>query len=223
MAEGWLGSIGGGYGTEKRYEGSAMLGRFTKNLQISIIGNANNTNNRGFNDMAGSMMSVMMSSGSGGMGMGRGAGGFSFTGNGITASKMLGTNVNYQSDDKKWKINTSYLYSTTNKHVEEERNTTTMLSETLNQFSMNTGKQKTVAHGHRFDTEIEYSPTDATSFIFRPYVRFGNGEFRQASEYETDRGLNEASAAPTNSGNSLSRGDNDSKELGGSLLWRQRL
>ena len=224
MANGWIGNIGGGYGSHHRYESSAMLGRFTKNLQISFIGNANNTNNRGFNDMAGSMMSVMMSSGSGGMGMGRGGGGgFSFTGNGITASKMLGTNVNYQSDDKKWKINTSYLYSTTNKNVEETRNTTTMLSETLNQFGWNDGSQKTVSHGHRVDAEIEYSPTDATSFIFRPYIRFGNGNFNQHSDFYTHRGLEEQSADAVNDGFSLSRGDNKSQQVGGRLLWRQRL
>ena len=222
MANGWIGNIGGGYGSKHRYEGAAMVGRFTKNLQISFIGNANNTNNRGFNDMAGSMMSVMMSAGGGGMGRGVG-GGFSFTGNGITASKMLGTNVNYQTDDKKWKINSSYMYSTTNKHVEEETNTTTMLSETLNQFSWNDGNQKTVSHGHRFNAEIEYSPTDATSFIFRPYIRIGNGDFRQNATFYTKRGLEEEEAAFINDGNRSSTGDNNSQQIGGRLLWRQRL
>ena len=205
MADGWIGNIGGGYGSKHRYEGAAMVGRFTKNLQISFIGNANNTNNRGFNDMAGSIMSVMMSSGGGGMGrMGGGGGGFAFTGNGITASKMLGTNVNYQSNDKKWKVNSSYMFSATNKHVEETKNTTTILSETMNQFSWNDGGQKTTSQGHRFNAEIEYNPTDATSFIFRPYIRLGSGDFRQTADFYTHRGRDEASAANINDGTNSS-------------------
>ena len=39
-----------------RYQGAAMVGRFTDKSQVSLILNANNTNNRGFNDMAGSMV-----------------------------------------------------------------------------------------------------------------------------------------------------------------------
>ena len=54
-----------------RYQGAFMGGRFTESSQISILANGNNTNNRGFNDMAGSMMNSMMGS-SGGMGRGNG-------------------------------------------------------------------------------------------------------------------------------------------------------
>ena len=222
MAEGWIGNVGGGYGTDKRYEGSFMVGRFTKNLQISLLGNANNTNNRGFNDMAGSMMSVMMSGGGmGGMNMGGGrggGGGFTWTGNGITASKMAGSNINYQSDNKKLKVNSSYLYSTTDKDVLETKDRTTMLSETLEQKNWNDGKQNTVAHGHRFDSEIEYNPTDATSFIFRPYLRVGNGDFDSRNNFYTLRG-----GDSTNRGFSSNFGDNNSFQAGGSAMWRQRL
>ena len=224
MAEGWIGNVGGGYGTDKRYEGSFMVGRFTKNLQISLLGNANNTNNRGFNDMAGSMMSVMMSGGGmGGMNMGGGpgrggGGGFTWTGNGITASKMAGSNINYQSDNKKLKVNSSYLYSTTDKDVLETKDRTTMLSETLEQKNWNDGKQNTVAHGHRFDSEIEYNPTDATSFIFRPYIRVGNGDFDTRNNFYTLR-----DGDSTNRGFSSNFGDNNSFQAGGSAMWRQRL
>ncbi len=219
MTDGWIGNMGGGYGTEKRYEGSFMVGRFTKRMQLSFIGNANNTNNRGFNDMAGSMMSVMMSGGGMGQGggMGRG-GGFSWTGNGVTASKMGGMNANYESENKKLKINTSYLYSSTDKDVLETKDRTTILSETLNQNNWSDGKQNTVSHGHRFDSEIEYNPTDATSFIFRPYIRVGNGDFDQRSSFYTLRG-----ADSTNRGYNSSFGDNNSFQVGGRLMWRQRL
>lgn len=217
MADGWIGNVGGGYGTKERYEGSFMVGRFTKNDQISFIGNANNTNNRGFNDMAGSMMSTMMSGGGMGGGM-AGMGGFSFTGSGVTASKMAGLNYNHQSDDQKFKANVSYLYSATDKDVVETKDRTTMFSESSSQHSSEAGGQNTVSHGHRIDAEIEYAPSDMTSFIFRPYVRLGNGNFDQNNSFTTIRDLN-----LTNQGTSKSFGDNDSQRIGGSLLYRQRL
>ena len=220
MENGWVGNVGGGYGTNKRYEGSFMVGKFGKGLQLSFIGNANNTNNRGFNDMAGSMMSIMMSGGGmGNMGGGGGGrGGFTFTGNGVTASKMAGMNLNYQSDDKKWKINTSYLYSTTNKDVIETRDRTTMLSESMNQYNWSSGKQNTASHGHRLDGEIEYNPTDGTSFIFRPYLRIGNGSFDSHNSFHTLRNIDS-----TNRGFNNSFGDNKSQQIGGRLVFRQRL
>ena len=89
MAQGWFGNIMGGGGHDVpgprssmddwRYQGAAMVGRFTDKSQISIILNANNTNNRGFNDVAGGMMQGMR----GGMGMGGRGGGFG-GGNGIS-------------------------------------------------------------------------------------------------------------------------------------------
>jgi hypothetical protein len=73
MMNGWFGNMmaGGGhdmpdkgyYNDEHkfinegwRYQGSAIVGNFKEDSQISIIANANNTNNRGFNDLAGGMM-----------------------------------------------------------------------------------------------------------------------------------------------------------------------
>ena len=65
MAEGWFGNVmaGGGHDipgggsdmNDWRYQGAAMIGRFTDKSQLSIILNGNNTNNRGFNDVAGSI------------------------------------------------------------------------------------------------------------------------------------------------------------------------
>ena len=97
MAEGWFGNVmaGGGHDVpgggsdmnDWRYQGAAMIGRFTDKSQLSIILNGNNTNNRGFNDIAGSMMQGMR----GGRGMGQGMGGWGRN-NGISTSWMGGVN-----------------------------------------------------------------------------------------------------------------------------------
>jgi hypothetical protein len=42
--KGWFGRISAGYGTNERYEGSAMVNFFNGAKQFSLIGNANNTN-----------------------------------------------------------------------------------------------------------------------------------------------------------------------------------
>ena len=106
MMNGWFGNLQGGGGHDLpdegyynedhkfmdegwRYQGAAIVGNFKEDSQISIIANANNTNNRGFNDLAGGMMGGMRGGG-GGMGRG-GMGGFG-GGNGITSSWMGGLN-----------------------------------------------------------------------------------------------------------------------------------
>ena len=71
----WFGNLmaGGGHDipgegsdmNDPRYQAAAMMGRFSEKSQISVILNGNNTNNRGFNDVAGSMMNEMRSSGMG--------------------------------------------------------------------------------------------------------------------------------------------------------------
>ncbi len=73
-----------------RYQGAGFLGRFTDKNQLSVVLNGNNTNNRGFNDLAGSMMQGMRG---GGGAMGRGSRGWG-PGNGITTSWMGGLNGN---------------------------------------------------------------------------------------------------------------------------------
>ena len=76
-----------------RYQGAAFAGRFTDKSQLSLILNGNNTNNRGFNDLAGSMMRGMRG---GGGGMGRGQGGWGRS-NGISTSWMGGVCLLYTS------------------------------------------------------------------------------------------------------------------------------
>ena len=97
MMKGTFGNVmaGGGHdlpSTNKegdwRYQGAAFVGKFTDKTQLSFIANGNNTNNRGFNDLAGSMMGGMRGGG-GGMGGGRGG---NWNDNGITTSWMGGAN-----------------------------------------------------------------------------------------------------------------------------------
>ena len=51
MNNGWFGNVGGGYGTDDRYQGSFVVNNFNNGNQITLLGGANNINNMGFSDM----------------------------------------------------------------------------------------------------------------------------------------------------------------------------
>jgi hypothetical protein len=99
--------------SDPRYQAAAMVGRFSDKGQVSVILNGNNTNNRGFNDVAGGMMREM------GGGMGRGSGGFG-RGNGITTSWMGGANGAWNLFDDDMELSANYLYNRSSSVVEEE-------------------------------------------------------------------------------------------------------
>ena len=207
MMKGWFGNLAGGYGTDNRFEGGAMIGRFTDKTQISIIGNGNNTNNRGFTDMAGSMM--------GGMRGGRGMWG----GNkGVTTSWMGGLNANTELLEGAMKLSGNALYSGSEQEVVEEKNKTTMLSNGSNMYTHEKSSDNTTTDGFRFGGEIEYDISESSSLIFRPNINIGSGTFSSTNTFHTLTDLDS-----TNRGASRNFGDNDSQQFGGSFLWRQRL
>lgn len=207
MMKGWFGNLAGGYGTDNRFEAGAMIGRFNDRTQISIIGNGNNTNNRGFTDMAGSMM--------GGMRGGRGMWG----GNkGITTSWMGGVNANTELLDGAMKLSGNALYSGSEQEVEEEKNKTTMLANGTNMYTHEESRDFTTTDGFRFGGEFEYDISESASLLFRPNVNIGGGTFSEENSFYTL-----TNADSTNRGKSRNFGENDSQQFGGTLLWRQRL
>ncbi len=207
MMRGWFGNLAGGYGTDNRFEVGAMIGRFNDKTQISIIGNGNNTNNRGFTDMAGSMM--------GGM---RGGRGFWGGNKGITTSWMGGVNANTEVLDGAMKLSGNALYSGSEQDVREEKSKTTMLANGSNMYTGETSRDFTTTEGFRFGGEIEYDISESASLLFRPNINIGGGSFESTNSYYT---LTDTDS--TNRGNSRNFGDNDSQQFGGTLLWRQRL
>ena len=140
MMKGWFGNLAGGYGTDNRFEAGAMIGRFQDKTQISLIGNGNNTNNRGFNDMAGSMMGGMRGGGRGGWGGNKG----------ITTSWMGGVNVNSSVLDDKMDLSGNALYSGSEQVVEEKKEKTTMLGDGRTMFTSEKSSDVTNTEGFRF-------------------------------------------------------------------------
>ena len=213
-----------------RWQTALMAGRFTESSQLSVILNGNNTNNRGFNDLSGSMMNSMMG---GGGGMGRGGGGFGGNSNGITTSWMGGVNGNWDLFDKKMNLGANYLYNGTITDVDESSHKETYLSDGSTLISDNVGKSHRFTDGHRFGVRLEHKFSENTSILFQPQFNFGRGSYVQQSDFDswtfgpgedykkaTDEQYN---ARLTNNGFTNNLGNNTNWQTRGFLLLRQRL
>lgn len=240
MMQGWFGNIqaGGGHDLQQtwqdgdwRYQGAAMVGRFTDKSQLSLIFNGNNTNNRGFNDMAGSMMSSMRGSG---RGMGRGAGGWGGN-NGITTSWMGGVNGAWTLVDGDMDLGGNYLYSGSQKSLLEKSDKITYLDNGDHLIYSNGGPgsygrsggygySNTNTQGHRFGVRLEHKFSQNTSIIFEPQVNFGTGYYNEYSDFVTSRYRVElGDTVKTNDGFSSTLGNNSNWSTSGFLLFRQKL
>ena len=242
MMNGWFGNImaGGGhdapdkgYYTEDntfwedgwRYQGAGILGNFKENSQISIIVNANNTNNRGFNDLAGGMMRGMMGGGGGmgrmGGGMMGGAGMFG-SGNGITSSWMGGLNGAWDFFDDSMELSGNYLYNGSNNYVEETSSKTTFMENGSRLLNDNNGYSTNGSQGHRFGIRLDHKFSESSSLLFEPQINFGSGSFSQHSDFSTRTAM-DADTTFTNSGFTDNTGNNNNWTASGRLLYRQRL
>ncbi len=215
-----------------RWQGAAMIGRFTDKSQISFIANGNNTNNRGFNDLSRSMMSSMRGgSGGGGGGMGRGQGGWG-TGNGISTTWMGGLNGAWDLLDKKMELSGNYLYNGSRKVVEENSLKDTYLPDgstlrSINGQFDNDPNSISFSHGHRFGLRLDHKFSDKTSLLIQPQINFGNGTFNERSRFSTSS-LEEGetdweNARKKNEGFSSSMGSNRNLSTNGFFLFRQKL
>ena len=235
MMNGWFGNVmaGGGhdvpdkgyYNDEHRfvdegwrYQGAAIVGNFKEDSQISVILNANNTNNRGFNDLAGGMMMGMRG---GGGGMGRGMGGFG-GGNGITSSWMGGVNGAWDLFDGDMELSGNYLYNGSDRFVEEESSKITFMEDGSRLLNTNSGTSMTGSQGHRFGIRLDHEFTKNTSILFEPQFNFGGGSYAERSDFSTRTAMG-ADTTFTNRGFNDNTGDNRNWSASGRLLFRQRL
>ena len=234
MMDGWFGNAmaGGGhdirqkgyYSAENpwykdgwRYQGAMMAGRFGKKSQLSIILNANNTNNRGFNDVAGSMMQTMR----GARGMGRGVGGWGR--NGITTSWMAGANGAFDLLDGDMELIGNYLYNGSNRYVTEDSRKITYMDDDTNTIYDNRGENITNSQGHRFGVRLEHKFSENTSILIEPQFNFGHGNFSENSDFETYTKRQDGSETRDNYGFSDNTGFNTNWNASGFFLFRQRL
>ena len=191
-----------GLADDWRYQAAGFIGNFTEDRQISFIANANNTNNRGFNDLAGNMMGNMR-----GGGGGRGFGG---NNNGITTSYMAGGNGAWTLFHNKMDLSANYLFNHTGNDVISESSRTTYL-DGYNLIYDTESTNSTISNGHRIGMRMDHVFNENTSILFEPRLEFGSGSYTQDEKYSTDTDLLDGSApTQTNYG--------DSKDIGSNIV-----
>lgn len=232
MMNGWFGNIMAGGGSDLRgkdydgvaikndfrFQGATMIAKFSESDHIAFIGNANNTNNRGFNDLAGSMMGGMRGGGMRGGGMRGGWGGR----NGISTSYMAGLNGGKTFDNKS-ELTGNYMFNGNERVVEESTAKTTFKQDGTSLFATDDGYSITNSYGHRFGARADWKISDQTSILFQPQFNFGTGDFEERSDFATDNISASGQRSKINDGYSLSTGENSNQTARGFLLFRQRL
>lgn len=204
-----------------RYQGAGMVGHFTKNHQISAIANVNNTNNRGFNDLARSSMTAMRGN-SGGMG-GRGGGGGWGPSNGITTAYMGGLNGAFTLLDDKMDLGANYLYNRAETVDKEESLKNTFKQDGTTISNVSDGDSRTVTDGHRFGARMDYKITDKTSILFEPQFSFNRGQYNERNNFDTYLIGSTNDTTKTNHGYNNSTGQSFNNNFSGSLLFRQKI
>lgn len=226
MMNGWFGNVMGGGGSDLqgrdanndfRYQGAAMVANFTESTQMAFIGNANNTNNRGFRDMMSSSMGGMR-----GGGMRGGMGGGGMRGNGISSSYMTGFNGGKTWDNKSELVGNA-MFNGNERYVEENTAKTTFNKDGSSLYTLDDGYSITNTYGVRGGIRADLRATEKTSFIFDPNFNLGWGNFEEKSTFLTDKTSAQGITSKVNKGESLSTGDSRNQNANGRLLWRQRL
>ena len=148
-------------GTKHRYAGRIFGGVMKDNTKVFLMTNANNTNDMGF---------------PGGGGGGRFGGGRQ----GLTATKMVGMNFNYEKTDL-LKLDGSVRWNHSDGDALSKRSSETFFGETTSQFSNSLTKNYTRSNGWDARMRLEWTPDSMTNIMFRPSFRYNSNDGDNAS------------------------------------------
>lgn len=152
MNNGWFGNVGGGYGTDGRYESQFNVSTFRNGNQISIVGGANNINENGFSDRGRSRFS------------GIGANG------GINTSQRLGINFNIGNDEK-IRFGGNVLYSHTDRDSRQKSETQYLFPDSVSYQSAGS-RSRDKGHNISSDFRLKWNIDDYNVIDFRPSFSF---------------------------------------------------
>lgn len=157
MKKSWLADVDLGYGTEDRYTGRFMVNRFTDRLRLTLLGGANNVNDRGF---------------SGGFHGGWGGNG------GLVANKDAGMDFVWENGKKeneagRLKVggNVRYRHSSTDQ-LSTTNSESFLTSGANSSFSNRMNRSKSGNTNVNSNFRLEWSPDTMTRIMFRPNFSF---------------------------------------------------
>lgn len=162
MKNGWFGSLEGGYGTDKRYEGKFNISTFTDLNQISIVGGANNINDLGFMDMGRGRFTSFGSNG------------------GINTSQQLGLNFNVGKTEN-LRFGGNVFYSHSDRHATSQTNTQ-YTQPGRNEYKTASSTSDDEGHNVRADFRMEWKIDDYNTLDFRPQFSFNKRDAEASGE-----------------------------------------
>lgn len=164
MNKGMFSNTDLGIGTQDRYAARIMAARFNSNLRIMGFGNANNVNDMGF---------------PGGGGSGRFGGGRS----GLSTSKMVGFNMNYEKKgvlkldgSVRWNHNDGDAYSKTSSEN---------FVSTTGSFSNSIRQNYSRSNSWNAQMRLEWTPDTMTNIMLRPEFSYSTSDGVSTSESGT--------------------------------------
>jgi hypothetical protein len=188
--KGYFSRATAGYGTNDRYDTSAIFNYFKDKMRFSILASANNINSPGFTfdevfDAIGSTASL--------------SGGFFGANNGILTSENLGGNYVNEWDDGKYDLATDYFYGATNRQTR----TSTLRENILPDRSFFTESENvgnSANESHRFSGRFDIKPDTLTRISFNPNLNINIGtNDDQSSSISSDENSTIINSAETNS------------------------
>ena len=213
MKQGWVVNTDVGYGTEDRYTGKANVNRFADNYQFTVIGSANNVNDRGW-----------------------GGGG-----NGLVASKMAGLNFSWENGKKDreagfLKLGGNVRYSHSSSDSESKTNSETFLSGGSSS-SFSNSRSKSFNHNTNVNGNfrVEWAPDSMTNIMFRPNFSYSESYGNSGSSSVTFNSdpyakytdplyqYTDDDESLVNSNERESKNDGSSKSVDGRLQLNRRL
>lgn len=159
MNTGVMGNFDFSVGTKHRYSERGMLSYMKDDLRVMGFGQANNVGDRGF------------PGGGGGFRMGGG--------NGLSASKMLGVNINYEKKDV-LKIDGSVRWNHNDNDTWSKTATENFVS-SANAFSNSLSQSYQRRDRWNANIRLEWSPDSMTNIMFRPRLSLSTTDKRSAS------------------------------------------
>ena len=176
MEESWFGNVKLGYGTDDRYSGSFNVTRMADGNRVTIMGRANNVNERGGGDM--------------------GRGNFSMNGGngGILTSQMLGLNFAV-GDEEKLAFGGDFRYSHGDRDSENSSETMNLLPDSVS-YQNSKSKSRDENHDVMANLRLRWKPNENNTFDFRPNFSYSSRYTTSLSESDLSAG--DAAHTPVN-------------------------
>ena len=142
-------------GTRSRYSGRIFAGMQSSDLKIFIPMSANNVNDMGF--------------------PGGGGGRFGGGRQGLTATKMLGFNLNYEKKDR-FKLDASIRWNHSNVDAVVRRSTEDFMSGNSSTFSNNLTSNMSRTNSWNARFRLEWTPDSMTNIMMRPQFNYNSND-----------------------------------------------